>query len=55
VYPATGRDGRRTLEVAQAAYLSTEVNRFVDLPIPNESELYSEGTVKLLLAHRTVA
>ena len=53
-YPASGRHGRRTLEVAQAAYLSTDVSRFVDLPIPNESPVYSEGTVGLLLAHRTI-
>jgi predicted dehydrogenase len=53
VYPAAGRHGRRTLEVAQAAYLSTEVNRFVDLPITNDSPLYTEGTVDFLLAHRT--
>jgi predicted dehydrogenase len=52
VYPATGKNGRRTLEVAQAAYLSTDVNRFVDLPISNDSELYTEGTVELLLAHK---
>jgi len=52
VYPATGRHGRRTLEVAQAAYLSTEENRFVDLPIADDSELYTKGTVELLLAHR---
>jgi predicted dehydrogenase len=53
-YPATGRDGRRTLEVAQAAYQSTEEDRFVPLPITNDSELYTQGTVELLLAHRTV-
>jgi predicted dehydrogenase len=55
VYPAFGRQGRRTLEVAQAAYLSTDVNRFVDLPISNDSELYTEGTVDLLLTHRKEA
>jgi len=32
--------------------LSTDVNRFVDLPISNDSELYTEGTVELLLAHK---
>lgn len=52
VYPAMGRQGRRTLEVAQAAYLSTDVNRFVDLPISSDSDLYTEGTVDLLLAHK---
>ena len=52
VYPASGRNGRRTLEVAQAAYLSTDVHRFVDLPISDDSALYTEGTVELLLAHR---
>lgn len=45
-----GRNGRRTLEIAHAAYQSTADRQPVNLPISAEHAIYGDGIVPLLLA-----
>jgi myo-inositol 2-dehydrogenase/D-chiro-inositol 1-dehydrogenase len=47
-YPSFGRDGRRTLEIALAAYKSTAEGKPVSVPIDKADPLYSEGTRRIL-------
>jgi predicted dehydrogenase len=46
-YPAFGRDGRRALEVAVAAYVSDARRTIVKLPIPASDPVYERGLAAL--------
>ncbi len=52
-YPAYGRDGRRAVEIAHAAYRSAETGESVHLPLGPEFALYEKGPTAMLLAQRT--
>jgi predicted dehydrogenase len=46
-YPAFARDGRRSLEVAVAAYISDARRTIVELPIPASDPVYERGLAAL--------
>jgi predicted dehydrogenase len=46
-YPAFGPDGRRSLEVAVAAYVSDARRAIVELPIPASDPVYERGLAAL--------
>ena len=46
-YPAFGRDGRRALEVAVAAYISDARRTIVEVPIPASDPVYERGLAAL--------
>jgi predicted dehydrogenase len=52
-YPAFGRDARRTIEIAHAAYQSTVDRSPVNLPLPASAPIYRHGALPLLSAHTT--
>ena len=53
VYPAFGRDARRTIEIAHAAYQSSADKLPVDLPLSPSAPVYQRGALPLLSEHRT--
>jgi hypothetical protein len=46
-YPAFGRDGRRSLEAAVAAYASDARGAIVEVPIPASDPVYERGLAAL--------
>ncbi len=54
-FASFGRHGRRTLEIAHAAYQSTADQRPVALPITDGQPIYHDGTAGMLLARAVTA
>ena len=51
-YPAYGRDGRRAVEIAHAAYHSADTGETVRLPLDSGFALYESGPTAMLLARQ---
>ena len=47
-----GPDGRRTLEIAHAAYLSVETGLPTELPLTADQAIYSDGPITFLLSRK---